>query len=109
MAPVATTSNAYNRPAHLSDYSWNSMSPAMQYHLGKKMHRPPSTVGPRSFPVIKLEEHWVDDPTINDFNQTVIVKDPYLPLDAHNYWYEVPPGQPLFPFKRLIVWAGDKD
>jgi hypothetical protein len=28
--------------------------------------------------------------------------------DSYNYWYTVDPGQPLFPRKRLIIFAGDE-
>jgi hypothetical protein len=36
------------------------------------------------------------------------MKDPSIPLDAHNYHYWVEPGDRLYPRKRLIVFAGNR-
>jgi len=100
-------SNQYVRPGHIQESTWNSLSPAMRYHLGlRTMRRMPTAQ--HVFPVVNLEEYWIDDPTINESSSTVLVKDPYLSQDQHNYWYEVAPRQRLFPRKRLVVFAGDE-
>jgi hypothetical protein len=103
----ASTNNQYVRPGHVTEHTWNAMSPAMRHHLGIRAPRKaPAAAG--VFPVIELEEYWIDDPEINDSSNTVIVKDPNLSLDQHNYHYKVAPGQRLFPRKRLLIFAGDK-
>lgn len=103
----ANTTNQYVRPGHIAEYTWNSLSPAMRYHLGSRVVRRTPMDKP-NFPVIQLEEYWVDDPSFNDSASEVIVKDPDKSIDAHNYWYRVPPGKRLFPRKRLIVFAGNR-
>jgi hypothetical protein len=60
------------------------------------------------FAAVEVEEYWIDDPTINDSPVEVQIKDPRLRLEEHNYHYRVPPGERLFPRKRLMVWAGSK-
>lgn len=60
------------------------------------------------FPSGEVEEYWIDDPSINESRGDVLVKDPRLALSQHNYHYVVPPGERLFPRKRLQVWCGSK-
>jgi len=96
-----------NRPPHISEYTWNSLSPQMRYRIGMKVGRF-SGPSPGQYPVIELQEYWVDDLSINESTEEVIVKDPYLALNAHNYWYKVSPMGRLYPRKRLIVFAGNR-
>lgn len=103
----AATNNQYVRPGHVTEHTWNSLSPAMRYHMGVRTPRKAPT-GASVFPVLELEEYWIDDPEINDSSKTVLVKDPNLSVDQHNYHYQVAPGQRLFPRKRLLVFAGDR-
>lgn len=101
-------SNQYSRPWNIQEYSWNSMSPSMRYH--KARQSPSSSVQDQwsNFPLIELQEYWIEDWHVNPYDFPVIVKDPYRDLDAHNYWYRVQPGERLYPRKRLIVFAGDR-
>ena len=61
-----------------------------------------------AFASVEVEEYWIDDPTINESSRPIQVKDPRLSLEQHNYHYLVPPGERLFPRKRLMVWAGNQ-
>lgn len=95
------------KPPHISTYTWNVLSPQMRYRLGIKGSK---IQGPnqKSGPVIELQEYWLEDSSINTSRETVVVKDPYLGMDEHNYHYSVPPMGRLFPRKRLIVYAGNR-
>ena len=103
-------SNQYTRPFSINEYSWNSMSPSMKWHKARQNPGPGSAVQDEAnqFPVIQLQEFWIDDWHLNESGTTVIVKDPYRTLDEHNYWYRVKPGERLYPRKRLLVFAGDR-
>lgn len=96
-----------NRPPHISEFTWNALSPQMKYRIGLKVGGF-MTTSPGQYPVIELQEYWVDDLSLNMSPEEVIVKDPYLPLDSHNYWYRVKPMERLYPRKRLIVYAGNR-
>lgn len=102
------TSNQYTRPGHVSEYTWNSMSPAMRYHMGRGLKI--DAAGPATdaaFPTYEFEEYWIDDPAVNETSQTVRIQHPRLSTEKHNYWYDVSPGQRLWPNKRLTIWAAD--
>lgn len=107
-ASWTNSSNDYVRPGHIPEYTWNALSPAMRYHLGIRSLRRTPHGSQDQFPVIELEEYWIDDPEINDSMVEVLVQDPDLPLSMHNYWYRVRPGERLWPRKRHIVFAGDR-
>lgn len=100
-------SETYNRPARIPEYTWNSMSPAMRRHLGLRPSREPYTDA-SVFPVVELQEYWIEDWSVNEYGQDIVIKDPYLELNEHNYWYVVKPGERLFPRKRLIIFAADR-
>lgn len=100
-------SSTYSKPGRFTEYTWNSMSPAMKRHLRNR--RPPQTSPELTpFPLVELEEYWIDDPSVNESGQRVLVKDPRFDQNQHNYWYYVEPGGLLMPRKRLIVFAGEK-
>ena len=67
-----------------------------------------NATGSRLYGSVELEEYYVDDMSINESNRIVTVKDPYLPQNMHNWWYEVKPGERLYPRKRLVIYGGDK-
>lgn len=102
------TNNQYVRPGHISEYTWNSLSPQMRYHLGIRSIKKTASGGNNVFPVIQLEEYWIDDSDINDSPNTLLVRDPNLKMNEHNYWYYVKPKQRVWPRKRLLVMAGDR-
>jgi hypothetical protein len=96
----------YARPPRVDEYTWGQMSPQMRSKVGLKVtsNRPPGT----PFSVIELNEIWVNDPSLNESTKDVLMKNPSVPLDSHNYWYWVKPGERLYPRKRLIVFAGER-
>lgn len=100
-------SNLYNRPSRIPEYTWNNLSPAMRRHLGLKPTKD-SYTDASVFPVVELQEYWIEDWSVNEYGVPVIVKDPYLSVNEHNYWYEVKPGERLFPRKRLLIFGGDR-
>jgi len=108
MGLVGIQSNQYTRPWNINEYTWNSMSPAMRYH--KSRMSPSSSLQDQwaEFPLVELQEYWIEDWNYNESDDVVIVKDPYKELDEHNYWYRVQPRHRLYPRKRLLVFAGDR-
>ena len=98
----------FQRPPQISEFTWNALSPQMRYRMGIRVGGKIQTPNARSYPVIELNEIWVDDQSLNMSDEDVIVRDPFLPLDAHNYWARVKPMQRLYPRKRLIVFAGKR-
>jgi len=95
------------KPSHIPDYTWSQMSPGFKRLVGVKQ-MPEMASQSRLYGSLELEEYYVDDMSINESNRAVIVKDPYLPQSMHNWWYEVKPGQRLYPRKRLIIYGGDR-
>jgi len=96
----------YSPQGNVPEYGFSAMNPTQRAGLGPRGWALAPQRG-SSFPVVLVEEYWIDDPTINETGREILVKDPRLSLDEHNYWYRVPPGQRIFPRKRLIVVAGD--
>jgi len=106
-ARVDRVGTAFRRPPHIDEISWKNASPQMRYKLAVAdgMSEEP---GSTYFPVIPLEEYWIEDYNTNTSKSNVVVKDPHKPLDEHNWHYTVAPGERLFPRKRLIIFAGDR-
>lgn len=95
----------FNRPTDIPEVVWNGISNGMKRLIGVQSSA--SDMGRYSmFSSLELQEYWIDDPTINESNQSVLMRHPYLSLKQHNYWYWVKPGQRLYPRKRLIIFAG---
>ncbi len=108
-APIYGTAagdSTYLRPAHIDQYTWNALNPGMQKVLGVKGATVAQEPMASMFNALEVEEYWIDDATDNESTQSVIVRDPYLNMDAHNWWYEVGPGMPLYPRKRLMTFVG---
>ena len=91
----------------IPDYSYSPMNPSTRMQpAGRSGISMASEAGP--FASVEVEEYWIDDPSINESMGEIQVKDPRLSLSQHNYHYRVPPGERIFPRKRLMVWAGSK-
>jgi hypothetical protein len=105
---IGIQSNQYTKPWNINEYSWNSMSPSMRYHKVRQSPRSGVEDQQAEFPLIQLQEFWIEDWHTNETGREVIVKDPYRSLDSHNYWYRVKPGERLYPRKRLLVFGGDR-
>lgn len=97
----------FNRPQQIDEVTWNGLSQGMKRLLGKGYPVPESAAG-QYYKTLEVEELFVDDPTMNDSLNTVLVSDPFLSLNAHNWWYKVQPHQRLFPRKRHLVFAGSR-
>ncbi len=106
--PEQHQGTTFSKPPTISEWTWNALSPQMKYRMGIRVGGKLQSPSNGSYPVIELKEYRVDDHSINDSTETVIVKDPYLALDAHNYHYAVKPMGRLYPRKRLIVFAGNR-
>jgi len=99
----------YERPAHLPQYQWSSLSPSMKRWMRvRRVEGPGEQSDTALYPIIPLEEYWIEDDSTNDSRETKLVRDPNLSPFEHNYWYLVKPGQKLFPRKRLLVFGGDR-
>jgi len=108
-APVygmAAGDSTYLRPAHIDQYVWNALNPGMQRVLGVKNATAAQEPMAAMFNALEVEEYWIDDASENDSLNSVIVRDPYLNQDAHNWWYEVAPKLALYPRKRLMTFVG---
>jgi hypothetical protein len=105
---VSTLDAGYNRPSHIDELTWNGLAPAARRLVGKKGEPPGANNFGQYFKSIEAEELWVDDMTPNESAQTVVVRDPFIPLDSHNWHYKVKPGQRLWPYKRQIIFAGSR-
>lgn len=97
--------SSFNRPNHIPQTTWERLSPQMQRAAG--VDTASSEMGDRGMmSALEKQEYWVDDPSVNESPYPVLIRNPYLSLKAHNYWYWVQPGQLLYPRKRLLVFAG---
>ena len=103
-------SQIYQRPPNINEYTWSQLSPAMK--RAKRMRVPANISGNQdsqgAFPVVELQEFWVDDPDLNDSMTDVWVSDPNRPLSDCRFAYKINPGGRMWPRKRLIVFAGDR-
>lgn len=102
-----TTSSKYARPPHLDDITWNRLAPGMQKLLGQRVTISEPLTGHGFFKSVEWQEYWIEDPSINESQNVVTVRDPGTHKDKHNWWYEVKPGQRLYPRKRLVIFAGN--
>lgn len=98
----------FNRPESMDQTTWDGLASGMKRIMGVQGASSYAGLGDKYYGVCELEEYWVDDFSRNESNHTVTMKDPYLPLDAHNWHYEVKPGERLYPRKRLIIFGGPK-
>lgn len=99
------TASPWQRPSNIDEYTWNSMSPQMRRLMGTRVS--PQEIPSRGmYQAVELQEFYIDDQSVNQSTRPVLMKDPYLPTNQHNYWYWVQPGQRLYPRKRLVVFGG---
>src|ERR1700722_1934337 len=98
----------FNRPSYIDEYTWNGLSQGMKRLLGVRGMPTQDPSAGQYYKTLEIEELFVDDPTPNESTSEIIVSDPFLPFDAHNWWYRVKPSQRLFPRKRHLVFAGSK-
>jgi hypothetical protein len=105
-ATLVTGGEGFNKPEHIDSWTWQRMAPQMKRLVGTRI---PTVQEPTRglFRSVLWQEYWVDDLSKNESSQTVIMRDPNLSLDAHNWWYRVEPGERLYPRKRLVTFAGD--
>ncbi len=106
--PEQHQGTVFSRPPHVSEFTWNALSPQMRYRMGLRVGGKLESPSNNSYPVIELKEYWVDDQSLNESQEDVVVKDPYLAFDQHNYFYTVKPMKRLYPRKRLIIFAGNR-
>lgn len=107
---AAMAPNKYQRPNSIPETQWNSLSPAMKRRMHLSRNKPGQTaVAGRAaaWPVIELQEIYAEDWTLNEFGHDVLIKNPNVPVAAHNYHYIVEPKARLFPRKRLAIFGGD--
>jgi len=100
----------YARPDAIPEYTWNAMGPSLRrraaMRLGPRKGSASASYSP--FPVIELQEWYIDDPETNETGREMLVKHPDLPVELHNFHYRVPPNWPLYPRKRLVIFAGSR-
>jgi hypothetical protein len=100
-----TSGSMYHRPDMMDPMTWQAMAPQMKRMLGKRV-TVDEVAANGFFKTIEWREYWIDDPSINQSPNTILMRDPYIPLDQHNWWYRVKKGERLYPRKRLIIFAG---
>jgi hypothetical protein len=101
-ASQGTTMDFTSRPWQSPQSQWGSMTQRTRQRAGSGM--PQKT---RAYPLVQVTNLWVDDFSINETDKVMLVKDPMVDQERHNYWYHVAPGQRIYPRKRLIVFAGN--
>ncbi len=102
----AEVGTSYARPDHMDQYTWQALSPQMRSMLGiKSVAELPTDMG--AFKSVEWQEYYIDDTSLNESNEPVLMKAPNLSIEEHNWWYWVQPGQRLYPRKRLVIFAGD--
>jgi hypothetical protein len=101
-------SASFIKPDSLDLSTWNGLAPQLQAMLGR---RADSVLGADGgggqFLSVEWQEYYIDDTSLNESSERVLMKGTDLAIDEHNWWYWVEPGQRLYPRKRLIVFAGD--
>jgi hypothetical protein len=97
----------YSAGMLMTEYTYDRLSPAMKRLMRNRRPTNQTQDTDDVFPVSELEELWIEDLSVNETKQDVIVKHPDLPIDRHNFWYRVKPGERLYPRKRLMVFGGD--
>lgn len=100
--------STYLKPAHIDQLVWQQFAPQIQSLLSSKIANPAAQPTPSLFSALEVEEYWIDDPTDNESLKPVLVRDPYIQQDAHNWWYIVPPKKALYPRKRLMTFVGKR-
>lgn len=104
-----TGTSTYANPGTFDQYTWNGLAPQMQRLLGRRLPTQSQGGGlSNSFGTVQWQEFWIDDPSINESRNKVLMKHPGLTTEQHNYWYWVNPGEPLYPRKRLVCYAGTR-
>lgn len=87
------------RPYYIQEYTWNNLNPGMRDFLADDSTGAKSSLEWGTVPMFMLNEFWYHDPQVNESKQT-------LTVGWGNYAYYVKPGDPIFPFGRLTVTAG---
>jgi hypothetical protein len=105
---MSQTSGAYGKPDHMERSTWDALAPQMQRMLGTRGNASETTRNSGMFRSVEWQEYYIDDLSRNQSNRNVIMRDPYLSLQEHNWWYEVKPGERLYPRKRLVIFAGSQ-
>jgi hypothetical protein len=97
------------RPGYMDEYTWNALAPQLKWKIGLRSSSPYAQGGVdgKFFRGARLQEYWVDDTSRNETRDVLLVKDPNLTTEQHNYWYLVRPGERMYPHKRLIIYAND--
>lgn len=96
----------FNRPESMDQTTWDNMSTGMKMVFGRQGMGGYTNAGDKYYGIAELEEYYVEDYSRNESSKTILMKDPFLPLDAHNWHYYVKPGERLYPRKRLIIFGG---
>lgn len=100
---------SYNSGMMMTEHQFNMLSPAMRHKMRDRVKINPQNKVENVFPIAPLEEYWVEDASVNESSQALLISNPDLTTDQHNYWHVAKPGQRLFPRKRLVVFGGDKN
>lgn len=89
-------SKPMQRPRHMGGASFDMLSPAAQRWVGQ-----PREFGESAIAQSWYREFWIKDYSINTSQNIVKMGEP-----GTNWYYEVKPGQPLYPRGRLIITGG---
>jgi hypothetical protein len=103
---MTQTSGTYARPDHMDKYTWDALAPQMQRMIGRQPSASEATRNSGLFRSVEWQEYYIDDLSRNESRRPIIMRDPYLGPHEHNWWYEVKPGERLYPRKRLVIYAG---
>lgn len=97
----------YQKPDYLDQWTWQAMAPQFRRMLSRANASPIDTVARGYFRSVEWQEYYIDDMRVNNSTQEVVMRDPFLSPESHNWWYVVKPGERLYPRKRLVIFAGN--
>lgn len=98
----------YAKPDYMDDVTWQGTAPALQVIFGRRVDTESMSASASPFRAVEATEIYVDDYSVNESSQEVIVSGTNLALEDHNWWYRVKPGGRLYPRKRLVKFLGDE-
>lgn len=90
-----------SRPFYVPEYAWNNMNPGLRNIIANNSEsKAVSLTESGRVAMAKMQEFWFHDDRINQSKET-------LRLGYGNFQYLVGPGEPIYPYGRLICTAGE--
>ncbi len=91
-----------SRPFYIPEYTWNNMNPGLRNVIANNTEskNAASITESGRVAMAKMNEFWFHDDRLNESRLT-------LRMGYGNFQYLVKPGEPIYPYGRLICTAGE--